>query len=294
MIRYLLPLLLLGLSLQAGLLDFMTLKEAKRAYAAREYEKSAQLYGRIADEKGSDEARFNAADARYKAGDYKGALKLFEEIGAPELAFEKWHNIGNCYAHLEKVDEAIDAYEKALKLKEDKATRFNLELMKRLKEAKRNEKPRNGDGRKGQKSPRKGEGNKKSQKSQGGGSDRSKADTKSGRDQSQRGNNGAKNAKSGSQREHRQPGQKGAEEERENKKSQKMNKARSEAAAKKKSRQRGSGAEPHGEQVPAEEPISDMEVRKWNKELNRRGIRTLMLPLPTQGSQRSDDETHPW
>ncbi|WP_456404390.1 tetratricopeptide repeat protein [Hydrogenimonas sp.] len=292
MIRYLLPLLLLGLSLQAGLLDFMTLKEAKRAYAAREYEKAAQLYGRIADEKGSDEARFNAADARYKAGDYKGALKFYEEIGAPELAFEKWHNIGNCYAHLGKVDEAIDAYEKALKLKDDKATRFNLELMKRLKEAKRNEKPRNGDGQKGQKPPRKGEGNKKSQKSQGGGSDRSKADTKS--ERNQRGNNKTKNAQSGSQREHRQPGQKGAEEERENRKSQKMNKERSEAAAKKKSQQRGSGAQPHGEQVPAEEPISDMEVRKWNKELNRRGIRTLMLPLPTQGSQRSDDETHPW
>jgi len=50
-----------------------------------------------------------------------------------ELEFEKYANMGNTLAHLKKIDEAIKAYEKALKIKEDKDVRFNLELLKKLK-----------------------------------------------------------------------------------------------------------------------------------------------------------------
>ena len=45
--------------------------------------------------------------------------------------------------------------------------------------------------------------------------------------------------------------------------------------------------------VKKDEPISDMEVRKWNKVLDQRGIHTLMLPLQTE-NKGADNEKHPW
>ena len=40
------------------------------------------------------------------------------------------------------------------------------------------------------------------------------------------------------------------------------------------------------------QPISNMEERKWQKMLNQRGVRTLMLPLNSKGEKQ--DETKPW
>ena len=48
------------------------------------------------------------------------------------------------------------------------------------------------------------------------------------------------------------------------------------------------------EAMKKNEPISDMELRKWEKSLNRRGIHTLMLPLPTHQSERNENEKNPW
>ena len=45
---------------------------------------------------------------------------------------------------------------------------------------------------------------------------------------------------------------------------------------------------------PQNVPISDMELRKWDKMLGQRPVNTLMLPLKTQKNRRSQDETKPW
>lgn len=59
--------------LNASIFDFQTLDEAKKAYESGNYEKAAKLYTKIAKE-GNDEAKFNAADALYKAGKFQEAL----------------------------------------------------------------------------------------------------------------------------------------------------------------------------------------------------------------------------
>ena len=45
---------------------------------------------------------------------------------------------------------------------------------------------------------------------------------------------------------------------------------------------------------PKKEPISDMEVRKYNKMLNKRGINTLMLPLETKKGEKHNENIKPW
>ena len=279
--RYLLiPVVLVTLA-GAGMLDFMTLKEAKTAYEKGDYVKAANLYEKIA-RSGNDAAKLDAGDAWYKAGEYEKALQLYRSIRQKDLQFEKLHNMGNCYAHLGKIDEGIEAYEAALKIREDEDTRFNLELLKKMKEKKENKKDRkndrqqqnkkNSDGGKNRKDDRQGEGQQNRQKSDEK-SERNKSDEKSGKG--------------------KEDGKKDASRNRENRNEKARN--GKEKKREEPDREKGTGAS-KTQNMPRknDEPISEMELRKWNKVLNQRGIHTLMLPMPTKKSERSDDETTPW
>jgi Ca-activated chloride channel family protein len=128
--KTLITLLALNILLSASLLDFSYLDDAKEAYEKKEYTKAEKLYQKVE----GDEARFNEADTLYKQKKYQEALDLYHSIESEQLAFEKQHNIGNCYAQLQKIDEGIEAYKEALKLKKDADTQFNLELLKKKKE----------------------------------------------------------------------------------------------------------------------------------------------------------------
>ena len=239
--------------LNASIFDFQTLNEAKKAYESGRFQKSAELYEKIAKE-GKDEAKFNAADALYKAGKFKKALTLFKSISSKNLQFEKLHNMGNCYANLRKFDDAIKMYEKALKIKEDKDTRFNLELLKKLKDKKQNQ-----------------QNKKQSQNSKDKNSKQNSDQNKKG-DQKNRSNK-------------QKQKQKNSQKDQQNYKKEKSEQNNKEKLEKKKFDSKNGGVR--------NEPISDMEVRKWNKILNQRGIQTLMLPLQTE-NKGVDNEKHPW
>jgi len=261
--KYIILLLVLVWSfLEAGVFDFMTLQKAKEAYEKGEYQKSAELYQEIAKE-GSDEAKFNAADALYKAGEYQKALEFYQTIQSEKLHFKALHNIGNCYAHLGKIDKGIEAYEKALKMKEDKDTRFNLELLKKMKEQKEQKQQQNQQNNQNKNKNQKRNDNQNQNRQQ-------KSNNQSNQDQ--KGHNQKQEKKDQSQ----QPSQPKEQQKSPSDKEQKPQKAQQPIPQKR------------------DEPISEMEIRKWNKALNQRGIKTLMLPLPSKANERSSDETTPW
>lgn len=67
----------------------------------------------------------------YKAGDYEAALNYFEKDGSATGLY----NQGNALAQLNKLDEAIKAYDQALKQNPDhQAARANKELLEKLKQ----------------------------------------------------------------------------------------------------------------------------------------------------------------
>lgn len=77
--------------------------------------------------------------AHYKAGDYEQALKAFKQSDSAQALY----NQGNSLAQLQKVDEAIDAYKKALekdpKLNDAKDNLEKLEAFKKQQEQKEQE-----------------------------------------------------------------------------------------------------------------------------------------------------------
>jgi len=145
--------------LNASIFDFYYIKEANKAYQNKDYIKASKYYGKI----DNDEARYDLANSLYKQKKYKQALNLYSSINDKKLEFKKLHNMGNCYANMGKIDEAIKSYEKALKIKEDKDTRYNLELLKKKKKQnqKNNKNNKNKNNKKNSNKTQKNNKNKK-------------------------------------------------------------------------------------------------------------------------------------
>jgi len=251
------------LLLSASLLDFRALDEAKEGYVEGNYSKSIAAYERV--EKKSDEVIYDEANSFYKLKEYKKAKELYASIKKDSLAFNKWHNLGNCHAQLGELDKGIKAYEEALKIKEDKGTRFNLELLKKKK--KEQEKKKKDDKKKDDK---KKDNKKKDNKKD------SKKDDKNKNESDKKGEDKDKKEEEQKKKEQKKKNDKKKQEEEKKKKEDKQDKkenAKSGMPVKK-------------------EPISDKELRKYQKMLDQRGINTLMVPLKTKGDD--NHELKPW
>ncbi len=271
-------LLMLALYLHGGVFDFMDIKEAKEAYAKKEYQKAAKYYEKLS-KSGNDEARFNLADSYYKSGNYKKALSNFEKIKDKKLKFKKLHNMGNCYAKLGDIDKALKSYEEALKIKEDKDTRFNYELLKKKKEQKKQKKNQKKKDKKEDKNKKQNnkEQNKKNQNKEQKKNDQK--DSKNKKEQNK--NSDDKNHKKEKKRKDQTQKQKNSvKEKKEDKKERKKNQNKEQNKKQKKNDQKKAV------------PISDMQERKYKKMLEQRGINTLMMELPTKGERK--DEIKPW
>ncbi len=133
-------LLFISINVQAGLFDFFNIHQANKAYQDKDYKKAATQFSKIDH---NDAARLNQANSLYKQGLYKQALIKYQGIKQEDLAFDRLYNSGNAYAKSGKINESINSYEAALKLKKDDDALFNLELLKKQKRRRVNKKDKN-------------------------------------------------------------------------------------------------------------------------------------------------------
>jgi len=125
---------ILASNLNAGIFDFKDIKSAKEYYEKKKFKKAIEFFEKVANEKKSAQSFYDLANAYYKAKMYKEAIKNYNKVQTPNKELERFklHNLGNSYFKLKNYKKAIEFYEKALKIKEDKDTRFNLELAKKM------------------------------------------------------------------------------------------------------------------------------------------------------------------
>ncbi len=116
--------------LQAGLLDFMTLKEAENLYDEQKYAQAAALYRTVAK---NSEGYYNLANALYKAQQYEEAVSIYRKSLSEERSMKAkiLHNIGNCYVQMNALKLAKKYYEEALKSGRSTLTEENLERVNR-------------------------------------------------------------------------------------------------------------------------------------------------------------------
>ena len=124
-------------SLNASVFDFLTIKEANKAYKNEDFKTASKNYEKIDSNEQRD---YNLANSMYKQGKFKKAIKNYENINTDDrdLNFNKLHNLGNSYAKTGNLQKALENYEDALKIKNDKETKENLEAVKKAMQKQQN------------------------------------------------------------------------------------------------------------------------------------------------------------
>lgn len=124
----------IGISANAGVFDFAYLHMASKEYSRKNYEYSAQLFEKI----DSVHARYNRANALYKAGKYQEALTRYRRIRSNEPLFKSklYYNMGNCYIRLGEFENGRNAFLKSLTLHYTKEADENLHFIAQAQEKK--------------------------------------------------------------------------------------------------------------------------------------------------------------
>ena len=107
-------LLLVGINTQASLLDGFYIEAATQDYKQERYLSAAKLFSNIE----RSEARYNAANSYYRAGEYEQALNLYMYIRSDDPLFKStlFFNMGNCYVRLKEFVKAREMFIKSLRL----------------------------------------------------------------------------------------------------------------------------------------------------------------------------------
>ncbi len=121
-------------ALFGGVFDYYYQYKANSFEKEKRYNEAIYNYKQIKDK--SDEVNYNLGNLYYKEKNYQKALDSYQKIKTTnkELEYKRLHNSGNSYAKLDQIDKAIKAYEKALQIKNDKDTLYNLDLLKKKKQ----------------------------------------------------------------------------------------------------------------------------------------------------------------
>lgn len=117
-----------NINMNASILDFNTIKEATNAYNNKDYKTASNKFKDFIN---TNEGKYNFANSLYKEKKYQSALNIYKDISTSDdsLEFKKLHNMGNSYVKLNDLENAKKMYEKALQIKDDKATKENLDIV---------------------------------------------------------------------------------------------------------------------------------------------------------------------
>lgn len=139
--KYLLPLLILSLSLACAAVDNKTLSakiaDGNKAYQNGNFQEAEQKYADAqVDSPDSPEANYDAGLACYRLEKYDEAISAFQRAAsAASQALEaKCHyNIGNCLFRQGKLKESLESYKRANELdRDDEDAKANIEYVTRL------------------------------------------------------------------------------------------------------------------------------------------------------------------
>ena len=264
-------------NVKAGLFDFSELGEAQKAYNEGNFAKSQKLYGNYAQTTKDAESYYNEGNSFYKEGKFDKALDSYNKATFSDTLSQskKYANMGNSYVKQQKKDslqKAKEAYEKSLKLHEDKDTRENLEAVKKAIEKQKKQQQKNKNKDKNQEDKKQQDKKKDSQDKQNKKDSQNKEDKK----------------KSDEQKEKENSKKKDSQSKDSDKKEQEKNREKSDKEEK---------SQKQKEQAQQKEMkksmMSDAEQAKWLKQLNAKQ-NTYMYRLGKQKMTKEKSDEKPW
>jgi Ca-activated chloride channel homolog len=246
--------------------QFKNIENAAQYYKDKEYEKASDEYRKISK---SPQNYYNLANSLYKQGKFQEAIDTYSKVITEDkdLESKKLHNIANSYVKTNNLEKAKEFYEKSLKLKQDKQTQENLDMV--------NE-----------------ELQKRQQKQQDGknsNNDKKGKDKKQNNDQKENQNNQENKSKDKNNNEKNKEGQ-------ENKKNQK-GKNKDQKSQTKEDKKDGKNQKEQAQSNSAKQykkqELSDMEEKKYMKMLKNQKTPILLRKIETKRESKHD-EKQPW
>lgn len=288
---------------KAGIFDFVELNEAKKAYEAGEFEKSAKLYERYGDSSGSSQSYYNAGNSFYKLKEYDKAIDAYSKatFQSEDEKAKKLANIGNAYAKKpkqEQLQEAIDSYEASLKIKEDKEVRENLEEVKKLLKKNKQKEKKKQD----KKGDKKDKQDKKDKKDKDGDSKESDENQKKSSDKDEKSKDekdSSKSEKSQNDKQKSDDMKSKKEEEKEQKQGEDNNQTKEEKQQKQdlqelnKNEDNKTTSSTSSPKNLSKDEMSDAEEAKWLQQLNLQK-RTYLYRLNEQKPKEENLDEKPW
>ena len=285
-----------GNDAKAGVLDFVDIKGAKKAYATRHYKEAAKEFEKYAKRSQKSEAYYSAGNAYYKAHNYEKAIRMYENIHTKDVKLKAYtlYNEGNAYTQLGEYEKAIEAYKNSLKLKDDEDAKTNLEIAKKLlkkKKKKRIQQKKKSGKKKGSKQNK--QHNKQQNSQQSKQNQQKQKESKNSRDTKGKGNKQQQQNKSKSEQKQQQKQKSGQNKQQKGKKQkEKLQKLNDEQKKRDQNGTKSSSAMPKIEHK--ERKMSDAEEKKWLKELNRESRTFLYTIKPAQQNDQEAEDEKPW
>jgi len=295
-------------NLHAGLLDFMDLKEAKEAYKKGEFEKSSNIYNNYANKSSNDEAYFNAANSLYKQKKYKEALEVYKKatFDTKKLRANNLSNIGNSYAKMssqKNLQNAVKSYEKSLKILEDKQTRDNLNMVKKILEKQKQDskkqdkknKDKNQKNKDKKNKDKKNKDKKKNQDNKDGGKKESDENQKKSSDKKDKSKDEKNSSKSKKSKDKQKSEDDMKSEKEKNSDKDKSNKEKKQdlKKLKKDNKKELNKEKSQGFNKLSKDKMSEAEEKKWMQRLNM-NKNTYMYKLNKEQKQYQTRDTKPW
>ena len=290
----------------AGMLDFMDLSEAKKAYEAQDYEKSSKLYEKFGVSSNSGESHYNSGNSLYKQEKYDEAIKSYQKatFSDDSSRAKNFANMGNAHVKQgtpESLQKAVESYEKSLKFEEDKDTRENLEAVKKAleqqkKEQEKQDKKDENNQDKDSKDDKKGEKDKESKDDEK--SDEDKKDSEEKDKKSDKEEDSSKSKESKDKKENSDDMK--SKKESEESKSQENNETKEEKQKqdlkeldKDDDNKTSTEQSAQNAQNAQKNEMSEAEEAKWLQQLNR-SQNTYMYMLNSPKTQKENLDEKPW
>jgi len=269
-------------NVNAGVLDFMELEKAKKAYEAGKYKESEKVYSEYKKSSQNAETNYNIANSLYKQGKFKEAIGSYEKATFDDKTkrAKNFSNLGNAHVKAgekEGLQKAVKAYENSLKIEEDEETRENMEAVKKaIKEQEEQKKQDKKDNKDDKNKDKK---------------DKSDKDDKS--DKSDKKDEKNKNK---SDKDQQSDEEKKKEQEEQDKKDKKNKDKKSEEKKKNEAEELKDQNSTAQQQPSQAKPMqmSDEEEKKWLKQLSKKQTTYLYKLSPTNNKFEENNDEKPW
>ena len=249
----------------AEFFEFENIKNATKHYNNKEYKQAGDQYRKINQ---TPQSLYNLANTLYKEKKYKEAIDTYSKITTSDIELEskKLHNVGNSYVKSNNLEKAKEFYEKSLKIKNDKQTKENLDMVNKELEKQKKQQDKKND--------------KKDNKNEK--EDKNKKENKE----------KEQNKENKENKNNKQDDKQNKKDENKNKKSDEKKDSQKDEKQKKNKDEKNSSDGKSNKKLK-KEPISDMEEKKWMKMLDKQKAPLYLQKVNTKNKSSNNDE-QPW